>query len=313
MTVGLGVICEYGDCVVLASDLRVTYRKMKITPHERAGKQYSFPPFNFAAAIAGSTSSSHAIVSELSGQLQTLIRAWLKARKKHPKVQIQWEHIRNAIEAARKRELRRLQSCEMDSELGVSVRDWIAGKLPTGQPFNEYAHREGLRVLKRVKEEMQYKSGIIVAGFLRDKPLFCRGIGANPLEEGSSPAIYVIGGQGAVDAQQVLHNRNQNIEMGIARTILHVYEALRAARNDKGVGDPSGYIIIRPHTAPRPNGMLRIKPDHPMLEQWRKQYRLRDTQPLETRFANDLVNRALEPAKAKKAEYLGDRNLMPEL
>ena len=313
MTVGIGVMCEDGDCVVLASDLRVTYGKMKVTPHERAGKQYDFPPFNLAACIAGSPSSTHAIVSEFSGQLRNLIEAWIRLRKDKPEARIYFEHIRNALEFARKRELRRLQTCAMETDLGLSLRDWLKGKLPTGESFNEYAHKEGLRVLRRVKEDMYSKTAVIVGGFLRDEAVFCRALGALPVEESVTPAIFVIGGKGAVEAQQVLINRNQSIEMGIARTLLHVYEALKAARSDKGVGDPCGYVVIRPHTKSAPNGVLRFHSQHPILKKWSKEYALRDTEPLESRFANDMINGGMTVATAKRSQWLGPRSVMREL
>jgi 20S proteasome alpha/beta subunit len=313
VTVGIGVLCEGGECAVIASDMRATYGKTKVDPHDKAGKQFAFPPFNISGAIAGSPSSTHAVFSELANQLRILILAWQRARDKNLPAEIQFEHIRNAIEFARKKELRRLQSCAMESELGVSIYDWIAGKLPTGQPFNEYAMREGLRVLKQVKSEMDFKVGIILAGFLREDAIFLRGIGAYPIEESATPSIYVIGGKGAIDALQVLVNRNQDVEMGIARTLLHVYEALRAAKSDKGVGEPSGYLVIRPHTTRRPNGIQRIFPNHPLLEQWSKEYKLRDSESLATRTANDLINAALFPAKLPPSQWLGPKELMLEL
>jgi 20S proteasome alpha/beta subunit len=136
MTVGIGALCEYGDCVVIASDTRVTFRGMRVDPHDKACKQYDFAPFVIGATIAGSTSSTHAVISELSGQLQKIIQAKLR----NPQGEVAFEHVRNCLEAARKRELRRLQDCEMQAELGISLDQWLAGRLPDGRPFNEYAH-----------------------------------------------------------------------------------------------------------------------------------------------------------------------------
>ena len=313
MTIGIGVMCEYGDCAILASDMRVTYGTMPIDPHDRAGKQFSFPPFNFGATMAGSTSSVHAIVSEFASQLKILLLAYVQAKEKNPKVKIQFEHIRNALEFSRKKELRRLQACAMDSELGLSLEDWLVGKLPTGQPFNRYAHAEGLRVLKNVKDNMQYNAGIIVAGFLREDAIFMRGLGASPVEEFASPANYVVGGKGAVEALKVLVNRKQNVEMGVARSLLHVYEALNAAKLDKAVGEPSSYVVIRPHTKRRPNGMQRIFPEHHLLEQWSKKYKLTETDALEAPFANQLIDAALSPDRSKRNQWLGPKELMLEL
>jgi hypothetical protein len=312
VTVGIGVLCEAGDCAILASDTRVCYGTTKVDPHERAGKQYPFPPFNFGAAIAGSTSSTHAVVSELSGQLRMLLKAWIAQRKDNPEIQLFMEHISRAIDIARKRELRRLQNCAMET-LGVSLPDWLAGKLPDGRPFNEYAHREGMRILKHVKDEMQFQCAILVVGFLRDSPIFFRGIGAEPLEEASTPGIYVIGGKGAVAAMQHLIDRRQSIEMGIARSLLHVYEALKIAREDKAVGEPSGYTVMRPWTHARPNGRLRFPADHPLLQQWSRTYALRDTEALESNFANELADRALVPDRSKPSQQLGPKNVQTEL
>jgi hypothetical protein len=222
------------------------------------------------------------------------------------------EHISRAIEAARKRELRRLQSCAMEA-LGCSLPDWLAGKLPDGRPFNEYAHREGLRILKHVKDEMQFQCAILVVGFLRDTPIFFRGIGAEPLEESSTPGIYVIGGKGAVAAMQHLIDRRQSLEMGIARTALHVYEALKIARDDKAVGKAGDYTVMRPWTHARPNGRLRLPAEHPLMQQWSKEYALRDTEGLENNFANELIDRALVPDRSTPSQQLGPKRVQPEL
>jgi len=305
VTVGIGVLCENGNCAILASDTRVTYRDMNVSPHDWAGKQYPFPPFNLAAAIAGSISSMHAVVSEFAADLKRL----LAVKQEDPEFKIVFEHIRNALERARKKELRRLQACAMESELGASLDDWLAGKLPTGNPFNELALQWGLGVLNRVKEKMPTRVGIIVAGFILDNPIFMRGIGAEPVEEGSTPAIYVVGGQGACEAQKYLIDRKQSIEMGIARSLMHVHEAMKVAKNDKGVGEPSDYVVMRPRTVATPNGMLRFKWNHPQLEKWSEEYKLLGTEALELRFANDLVNGGLYPERIQRSQWLGPKAL----
>lgn len=309
VTVGIGVLCEGGNCAVLASDTRVTYGPMRVEPHNWAGKQYEFAPFNLAAAIAGSTSSTHAVISEFAADLRRL----LLVKQNNSEFQIVFEHIRNAIERARKRELRRLQGCEMESELGVSLQDWLIGKLPSGVTFNEYAHREGMRVLRHVRQEARGKIGIIVTGFLGGSAVFLRGLGFEPVEDSASPAIYVVGGKGAEESLKVLINRKQSIEMGVARTILHMHEALEAARVDRGVGEASSYVVMRPWTSPRPHGMLRFPPDHPTVKQWREKYALKSTEALESRFANDLVNEAMIPAIAPKKEWLGPKKMAESL
>jgi hypothetical protein len=309
MTVGIAVLCDYGETIILAGDMRATYRGMDVDPHDKTGKLYDFAPFNLSAAIAGSTSSTHAIVSELSMYLRELI----KEKEQHPDRSIFLEHIEKALEMSRKKELRRLQACEMNSQLGCELNDWLAGKLPSGEPFNEHAHRWGLQILKNVRSEFRNKVGIIVAGFVNNGPVFLRGLGFEPVEDAASPAIYVIGGRGASEAFSVLIRRGQNVEMGIARSMFHIYEALKAAKVDEGVGDPASYVVMRPWTVARPQGMLRFHPDHPMLKQWCETYRRGDTSPLESRESNELIYRALDVERIKDTQWLGPKNLVGQL
>jgi hypothetical protein len=92
---------------------------------------------------------------------------------------------------------------------------------------------------------------VIVAGFLKESPPFLRGVGANPAEESVTPAIFVLGGQGAAEAQRVLLDRGHSIEHGIARTFLHIDEAMHAAtQSDKYVAKPSSHVLVRPRTTP---------------------------------------------------------------
>src|SRR5579862_1640676 len=107
-----------------------------------------------------------------------------------------------------------------------------------------------------------------------------------------------------------LNEREQNVEMGVARSILHVYEAMKAAKIDKGVGEPARYVVMRSWTGPRPHGMLRINADHPTLKQWGNMYKGKSTEALETRMANDLIERALSPARYRNAQLLGPRELI---
>ncbi len=304
MTVGIGVLCDNAESIILAGDMRATYRGMAVAPHDKTGKLYDFAPFTLAAAIAGSTSSTHAIVSELSMYLREIINAQIEQPNKY----VYLEHIEKALEMARKKELRRLQECEIHAQLGCDLNDWLAGKLPTGQPMNEYAHKWGVTVLKGVRNDFRNKVGIIVAGFLKSGPVFLRGLGFEPVEDAASPANYVIGGLGATEAFKVLIKRGQNVEMGIARSLFHVYEAMKAAKVDAGVGDPASYIVMRPWSVARPQGMLRFHPDHPMLKQWSKAYR-RDSSPLEIPWANNLIYHGI--SSGKNQEYSMARSPRP--
>jgi hypothetical protein len=60
----------------------------------------------------------------------------------------------------------------------------------------------------------------------------------------SSPGVYVIG-SGQLHAMKVLNGRKQNYGMSLARTLLHVHEAMMAAQAEKTVGTSPGYIVMR--------------------------------------------------------------------
>lgn len=71
MTIGIGILCEEGNCIVLASDTRVSYPNSRVRPHEESGKQWDLlPPFKGGVAIAGNVSTCQLIVDELDIQFR---------------------------------------------------------------------------------------------------------------------------------------------------------------------------------------------------------------------------------------------------
>jgi hypothetical protein len=73
------------------------------------------------------------------------------------------DHVRQVIERSRKKQLRRLQDCAMQSELGVSVSEWLCGKLPFANGLDPAAVLAGRAVLDRVKESLKSSFGMILA------------------------------------------------------------------------------------------------------------------------------------------------------
>lgn len=283
MTIGIGVLCDGGDTVILASDMRITYNDTA-APSDRGGKQYDFPPFTLAAAIAGNTSVNAGVASEIAHQLTAL----LAYKHQHPEQSIVARHIHRVLNIARRKQLRAAQECAMLADLGISLNDWLSGKLPDANHLDDLALRYGLQVLSRVRNEMTQKLGIILAGFMENGLVFLRAVGAKPMEEAALPPNYVIG-TGSRAALDVLSRREQGTDCTLARSLLHVYEALRAARASarKTVGPPAAYLVMRSEKNPELPGLTRFPAESALLRGWHKAYKNRgNTKSLDSPVAN---------------------------
>ena len=93
--------------------------------------------------------------------------------------------------------------------------------------------------------------------------MFFRAAQKNAIEEESSPAVYAVG-TGQIAAIRRLNRRRQYAAMSLARTLLHVHEAMLAARNSerKGVGRAKYYVVLKKRESSRSTWM-------PTLQRWR--------------------------------------------
>jgi hypothetical protein len=256
MTIGIGVICERGECIVIGSDMRATYGTTPVGPNDNCGKVFRLADFPCMACVAGKMSSCHAVISQLVAQIKTLSRK---------RGMIPRELIMQAIDEARSREIRRLYRWAMETSWGISLREFARGKVPGGK-LDSLLLRAGYSLLKGTPLPVE----MIMGGFIRGQTMFFRAAQKENLQEESSPGVYVIG-TGQVAAMRRLNRRGQHVSMSLPRTLLHLHEAMYAARNAnrRHVGRAIGYIVIRQ----REPKVLFIAADAPVLENWRKVYR----------------------------------------
>jgi hypothetical protein len=263
MTVGIGVLAGAATFAVIASDTRASYPKSAVDPNDFVGKQSRYddiPRFeNVICTVAGRLGVTHDVEGEMAVEFKKLIR-----RKK-----IHREHIQNAIDNARSRELRRRYDWALRVNcFGVTCSQLLRGKLPHG-PLDP----EAIRAAKVVCDAYEFKVEIIVAGFVDGEPILFKGTGKEDLQGEASPAAYVIGSKGKLAAMNQLNKRGQNIHCGLARTILHVHEAMEAARiadPDNYIGKPAWYAVIL-----QKEGVCRLNPNVTLLRDWVKHYRNR--------------------------------------
>jgi 20S proteasome alpha/beta subunit len=259
MTIGIGAICEHGETVVVASDMRATYGMTPIGPNDNCGKVFQLAEFPCVACVAGSLSSCHAVISQLSLRMK-----FLRRRKK-----ISREDVMEAIDQSRIRELRRLYNWEIQKNWGISLREFAVGKVPGGKldPLL-------LKAFENLLQSIHFKVEMIIAGFVGSQTMFFRASQKQSLQEEGSPCVYAIG-IGQISAMRVLNRRGQHVSMSLPRTLLHVHEAMIAAHQAerRTVGHPKAYIVIRR----RYGKILYIESSAPILESWRKSYKGRRT------------------------------------
>lgn len=270
MTIGIGVLGGGAEFAILASDMRASYPRSAVDPNDFVGKQTGFadiPRFgNVACSIAGRLGVTHDVESQLAVEFRKLSRLKKIGR----------EHIQNAIDKARAHELRRRYDWALQVNFfGLTYSQLLRGRLPSG-PLDQ----EAIKAAQAVCAAYDFPVELIIGGFIDGEPLLFKGSGKQDLQGESSPAVYVIGSKGKVAAMDHLNKRGQTIECGLARSLLHVHEAMEVARvadPDHYIGTPSWYVVIL-----RNEGVWRVNPQSPVLKQWAKHYRDRqDTASLE--------------------------------
>jgi hypothetical protein len=258
MTLGIGVLCDHGDTIVMGSERRATYgaSSVLVGPNDECGKQFYMKPHRIIVSVAGRMSVCHAVYSQLSHLAKNL---------RDPS-NIPAEMMMTLVDEARFRALRRLYDWEIKREMGVTLHQWASGKLPRRQKMDELVVKFGLKIL----ESTSFPCQLILAGFQEPNTFFMRACEKEMLQEETSPGVYAIGG-GQTRAVRHLNKRGQNVHMGLPRTLLHVYEALYLSQSEY-VGPPPESLVVIFKRDTRIALYLTA-----LLEEWRKAYEARET------------------------------------
>ncbi len=258
MTLGIGVLCNHGETMVIGSEQRATYGttgSIPIGPNDECGKQFYLKPHRVFVSVAGSMSTCHAVYAQLAHLVDHL-----KEPDKIPP-----ELMMKLIDEARFHELRRIYNWQIKKKMGVTLHEWAAGKLPRGIKMHGLIVRYGLEILKHAP----FKCELIVAGFVGENSLFFRASQKEIIQEETSPGLYAIG-IGQADAMRHLNKRRQNVHMSLPRTLLHVYEALYLSQSQY-VGPPPELLLV---VSKRDDRVAVYRTA--LLENWRKTYKDRE-------------------------------------
>jgi hypothetical protein len=245
--------------VILASDTRGSWANNQISAHEECGKQWDFPYFAIAASVAGSMGAVQPFVDQLTVQIASFGK-----RKR-----IYCEHFENAIDYSRFRLFLKRVDWRLKMYMGMSFKEWRTAKTTTGEPLSYLILRAGLKFFDTTSLPIQ----AIIAGFLNDgRLIFYKADQKADIDQSTSPGVLTIG-TASVVAMDHLMQRGQNADCSLARSLLHVHEALKKARRtDQYVGRPSAYFVIRK------NGQMgRFPADSRLLRNWAKVYGKRKT------------------------------------
>lgn len=267
VTLGIGVICEAGRFVILASDTRASYGDPDsvtgIAPNDRIGKQWDFHPLKLVTSVAGRLGVAHNIVSELTVELERVIKI-----QKAGTIVCR-EHIENAIDNARAHEMFRRYNASARINFGVTLNQLLRGKLPYG-PMDKYAWKQvGDMVFKE-----PLRADMIVGGYLGDEPILIKTCGRREIETDADPPVFTIGSKGSVLAMEHLNKRGQHLFSGFAQSLLHIYEAAEIARKgDKYIGLSPAYIVMSRDF----EGFGQIAHNEHCLTGWASAYASRDS------------------------------------
>jgi hypothetical protein len=281
MTVGIGALCEDGRCVILGSDMRASYPGSSIDPHDLVGKQWHFTEIPRFESVSCAIAGRLGICTDIAYALKR--KFWQLAKKKN---RIHREDIARAIDAARWQVLHRYYDWALKTHFNMPWNKILQGEVPEG-----FTNKQAIAEGRAICDAYPFKAELIVSGFVDGEPLlFCASC-KEELQADASPGVYVIGSKGARAAMNHLNRRGQMLMRGLASTLLHVHEAMEAARkaDKEQIGPPAIYAVIL-----FDSGLWRFDPKSDLLRGWAKAYKNReDTSSLETELAIEQVRAQL--------------------
>jgi hypothetical protein len=276
VTICVGVVCDAehpdGPCVILAADGKGVYGDPPVTTNPVCGKIHDLQPVcDLAVAMSGDVSVCDVVVAEFYEQL--------RQAKTHEESEnrrgLQIDNLRIALREARFHEYSYYTQDQMQGCLGMSLEQWQA-------ETNPEKRRKGAVVMRYARQ--YFPVWLIIGGFLGDKWVLMRSSGATAISGGDTH--YAVG-IGNVAAYKSLHKRKHDIYSPAPMALVHVAEAMEAARKaaPKYIGKPGDYNVFR-----RNKPIMRFRNDSPLLFAWLKQGTklMQDTPELRRQFESQM-------------------------
>jgi hypothetical protein len=255
MTIGIGIICESENTILLGSDARGSLGASFPQPHDHMSKIFSLP-LNFHAAIAGQLDRCEGLIASITESMQRFADTAPN--------EIGLDNIRGILQEGRLMDWSFYVDAMLTKHLMVRLKDWKEG------PLNNRLYRAGKAVIKMVG----YPVHLIVAGFTSYNSMLFTALEREAIEFPQKTAVI---GSGWEFAEDILNSRGQNEHMSFQRSVLHLVEALEAARNvtDGTVGPPRDILLIEP----KAYRSLPIK--HAVISELIQDFKGKDSAPLD--------------------------------
>jgi len=202
LTIGIGVACESGNCVILASDTRGSYESKRIRNNEEVGKQFQLPA-GFFACIAGKIVYCESFIAYFTTLLENA---------KIDPSNVLHDDIRTPMRLAQANTVRDLYGAAMLKETGMGFDEW-----KELMQKDKAMYDRGLEIFKKTEMPLQ----LLVGGFSQGNFVLLKLVDKELIE--IVPSYETIG-SGADLALNTLNDRAQNLHYSFQRTVLHIAE-----------------------------------------------------------------------------------------
>jgi len=196
MTLGIGVLCNKGETIVMGSEQRASYNvgnPVPIDPNDEAGKVYHVFPYRLFVSVAGSLSVCQEVYAQFAHLIENLKQG----------TEISSELAAYLLNEARFHQLRRIYDWQLRRKMGVTLTQWAQGKIHGGK-MSRLVVKFGHEIL----ENTPFKCEMIVCGHIEPHGIFLRASQKEHVQEETSPGVYAIG-CGQVSAIRHLNKRGQ--------------------------------------------------------------------------------------------------------
>jgi hypothetical protein len=272
VTVGIGLICDLkfagGPCIIMSVDDKASYGHPIVLSTNACGKFHDILPCApLAIAISGDISTCDGVVTDLYDQIASIKKAREDARDMPA---LRHNDFRSAILNARHYEYQSFLDEQLQAYLGITRLEWL-------KENDREIKRKGLCVVRACIK--YFPVGLIIGGFLGMNPrhwILLRACGAAKTETGAQFFTVGIGGEKAL---RKLCERDQKEYMSAPRSLLHVAEAMKKAKQayPQAIGDPADYMILRPNKP-----MMRFKRNAESLKRWLAEFNGKPTDQMQS-------------------------------
>src|SRR3984893_7336054 len=203
LTIGIGLACESGNCLILVADTRGSYESKRIRLNEEVGKQFQLPA-GFFACIAGRVVYCESFIAYFPPSLEDA---------KIDPLKVIHDDIRGPMRTAQANTVRDLYDNAMLKESGMRFDEW-----KELMEKDEGMYKRGFQIFSRIEMPIE----LLVGGFAQGNFVLLKMHNKELIE--IVPSFDTIG-SGADFARNKLNDRAQNLHMSFQRSVLHVAEA----------------------------------------------------------------------------------------